>query len=303
MAVVGVPGWIGSSAANETGQRWMSQAAGQLRLGVPCWMSQFSGRSREIIHTLGADHNFNGQWFRDRCFEAGSTPIVFNITGDLVSYSKDVPLFFMYGDTPNEYVQLNIHGVAMYGRGGNGGSNGPGSAGGHCIQNDIGGRLRINNGGAIAGGGGGGQATVMMHMNKGGWYSWAANGDFTSSASVYCNDVYIRSDRRLKINVEDYEENAVDKVNKLKVKTYDKVKSLSDREVIAHEIGIIAQDLQEILPEAVSTSNVGSLDNPEEILTISNSAVNALLIKAVQEMSEENKLLRERLAAIEAKLG
>nr|P08234.1 RecName: Full=Receptor-recognizing protein gp38; AltName: Full=Gene product 38; Short=gp38; AltName: Full=Long tail fiber adhesin [Enterobacteria phage M1]CAA29161.1 unnamed protein product [Enterobacteria phage M1] len=156
MAVVGVPGWIGSSAANETGQRWMSQAAGQLRLGVPCWMSQFAGRSREIIHTLGADHNFNGQWFRDRCFEAGSAPIVFNITGDLVSYSKDVPLFFMYGDTPNEYVQLNIHGVTMYGRGGNGGSNSPGSAGGHCIQNNIGGRLRINNGGAIAGGGGGG---------------------------------------------------------------------------------------------------------------------------------------------------
>lgn len=156
MAVVGVPGWIGSSAVNETGQRWMSQAAGQLRLGVPCWMSQFAGRSREIIHTLGADHNFNGQWFRDRCFEAGSTPIVFNITGDLVSYSKDVPLFFMYGDTPNEYVQLNIHGVTMYGRGGNGSMDSPGSAGGHCIQNDIGGRLRINNGGAIAGGGGGG---------------------------------------------------------------------------------------------------------------------------------------------------
>ena len=142
---------------------------------------------------------------------------------------------------------------------------------------------------------GGGQATVMMHMNKGGWYSWAANGDFTSSASVYCNDVYIRCDRRLKINVEDYEENAVDKVNKLKVKTYDKVKSLSDREVIAHEIGIIAQDLQEILPEAVSTSNVGSLDNPEEILTISNSAVNALLIKAIQEMSEEIKELKTPL--------
>ena len=36
MAVVGVPGWIGSSSVNETGQRWMSQAAGQLRLGVPC---------------------------------------------------------------------------------------------------------------------------------------------------------------------------------------------------------------------------------------------------------------------------
>ncbi|EEY5108813.1 tail fiber domain-containing protein [Escherichia coli] len=149
---------------------------------------------------------------------------------------------------------------------------------------------------------GGGNAHVVLHVG-GMDYSFANNGDFTAGAAVYCNDIYIRSDRRLKINVEDYEENAVDKVNKLKVKTYDKVKSLSDREVIAHEIGIIAQDLQEILPEAVSTSSVGSLDNPEEILTISNSAVNALLIKAIQEMSEENKILRDRLSAIEAKLG
>ncbi|GAB7985681.1 tail fiber domain-containing protein [Escherichia coli] len=128
------------------------------------------------------------------------------------------------------------------------------------------------------------------------------DGTFYSPGNGNFNDVYIRSDRRLKINVEDYEENAVDKVNKLKVKTYDKVKSLNDREVIGHEIGIIAQDLQEVLPEAVKTAKIGGLDNPEEILTISNSAVNALLIKAVQEMSEENKLLRERLAAIEAKL-
>lgn len=154
MAVTGP--WVGSSAVVNTGQNWMGGAAQRLRMGIPFWMSNMIGRSVEIIHTLGADHNFNGQWFRDRCFEAGSAPIVFNITGDLVSYSKDVPLFFMYRDTPNEYVQLNIHGVTMYGRGGNGGSNSPGSAGGHCIQNDIGGRLRINNGGAIAGGGGGG---------------------------------------------------------------------------------------------------------------------------------------------------
>ncbi|ELP5165273.1 tail fiber domain-containing protein [Escherichia coli] len=129
------------------------------------------------------------------------------------------------------------------------------------------------------------------------------DGTFYSPGNGNFNDVYIRSDGRLKINVEDYEENAVDKVNKLKVKTYDKVKSLNDREVIGHEIGIIAQDLQEVLPEAVKTAKIGGLDNPEEILTISNSAVNALLIKAIQEMSEENKILRERLAAIEAKLG
>lgn len=141
---------------------------------------------------------------------------------------------------------------------------------------------------------GGGNPHVVLHVG-GSDYTFAVNGDFTAGAAVYCNDVYIRSDRRLKINVEAYEENAVDKVNKLKVKTYDKVKSLSDREVIGHEIGIIAQDLQEVLPEAVSTSSVGSQDNPEEILTISNSAVNALLIKAIQEMSEEIKELKTPL--------
>ncbi|EGW0729426.1 tail fiber domain-containing protein [Salmonella enterica] len=137
---------------------------------------------------------------------------------------------------------------------------------------------------------GGGNPSVAMHVG-GAIYSWAHNGDFTAGAAVYCNDVYIRSDARLKINVENYEENATDKVNKLTVKTYDKVKSLSDREVIGHEIGIIAQDLQEILPEAVTTSKVGSPDDPEEILTISNSAVNALLIKAVQEMSKRIEYL------------
>ncbi|EEW4446430.1 tail fiber domain-containing protein [Escherichia coli] len=140
-----------------------------------------------------------------------------------------------------------------------------------------------------------GHPQAVFEFHHDGTFYCPGNGNF--------NDVYIRSDRRLKINVEDYEENAVDKVNKLKVKTYDKVKSLNDREVIGHEIGIIAQDLQEVLPEAVKTAKIGGFDNPEEILTISNSAVNALLIKAVQEMSEENKILRERLAAIEAKLG
>lgn len=146
---------------------------------------------------------------------------------------------------------------------------------------------------------GGGNPSVAMHVG-GAIYSWAHNGDFTAGAAVYCNDVYIRSDARLKINVENYEENAVDKVNKLKVKTYDKVKSLSDREVIGHEIGIIAQDLQEILPEAVTTSKVGSPDVPEEILTISNSAVNALLIKAVQEMSSKMEEMSKEIERLKS---
>lgn len=129
-------------------------------------------------------------------------------------------------------------------------------------------------------------------------FDFSASGDMSAGRNGSFNDVYIRSDARLKINKEEYKENATDKVNRLTVYTYDKVKSLTDRTVIAHEVGIIAQDLEKELPEAVTISNIGDPDKPEEILTISNSAVNALLIKAFQEMSEELKAVKAELAEL-----
>ena len=129
-------------------------------------------------------------------------------------------------------------------------------------------------------------------------FDFSASGDMSAGRNGSFNDVYIRSDARLKINKEEYKENATDKVNRLTVYTYDKVKSLTDRTVIAHEVGIIAQDLEKELPEAVTTSKIGDPDKPEEILTISNSAVNALLIKAFQEMSEELKAVKAELAEL-----
>lgn len=142
---------------------------------------------------------------------------------------------------------------------------------------------------------GGGAASVALHMNSGANFWWDSSGQFNASGNGNFNDVYIRSDSRLKINVENYEENAVDKVNKLTVKTYDKVKSLSDREVVGREIGIIAQELKEVLPEAVKLTNIGSPEEVEEVFTVSNSAVNALLIKAVQEMSKEIEYLKSKI--------
>lgn len=137
-------------------------------------------------------------------------------------------------------------------------------------------------------------AAAVLHVQAAD-YQFHASGEFRAAGNGNFNDVYIRSDRRLKDNIEDYTGNALSLIGKLKVKTYDKVKSLKDREIIGHEIGIIAQDLQEILPEAVKSSKVGNLDNPDDVLTISNSAVNALLIKAIQEMSEEIKELKTPL--------
>ncbi|MFY1736603.1 tail fiber domain-containing protein [Escherichia coli] len=147
-----------------------------------------------------------------------------------------------------------------------------------------------------------GNATVKLHVHDSG-FDFNASGDFTAGRNGSFNDVYIRSDARLKINKEEYKENATDKVNRLTVYTYDKVKSLTDRTVIAHEVGIIAQDLEKELPEAVTTSKVGDPDKPEEILTISNSAVNALLIKAFQEMSAKFDAMAKELAETKAELA
>lgn len=114
------------------------------------------------------------------------------------------------------------------------------------------------------------------------------DGTFYSPGNGNFSDVYIRSDGRLKINKKELENGALEKVCRLKVYIYDKVKSIKDRSVIKREVGIIAQDLEKELPEAVSKVEVDGSD----VLTISNSAVNALLIKAIQEMSEEIKELK-----------
>ncbi|EFO1731980.1 hypothetical protein DKN91_08950 [Escherichia coli] len=115
-------------------------------------------------------------------------------------------------------------------------------------------------------------------------FDFNAAGDFTAGRNGSFNDVYIRSDSRLKINKEELQDGALEKVNSLKVYTYDKVKSLSDDTVIKREVGIIAQDLEEVLPEAVGIQSTEDPEHPEAIKTISNSAVNALIIKAMQEM-------------------
>ena len=126
-------------------------------------------------------------------------------------------------------------------------------------------------------------------------FSFAASGDFTASRNGSFNDVYIRSDSRLKINKEELQDGALEKVNSLKVYTYDKVKSLSDDTVIKREVGIIAQDLEKVLPEAVGIQSTEDPEHPEAIKTISNSAVNALIIKAMQEMDAKYQAKIEEL--------
>lgn len=157
MAIVGVPGWIGESAAQETGQRWMLQAGQEVRLTAPFWMSAMAGLSKEITITLGANHNYDRNDLINKLRALGSTPAVVVISGDLVAQSTGVPCLEFPSNLPNEYVILRNN-ATIYGRGGAGNSNGEtsGHPGGPGILNSFGTRLRIENNGSICGGGGGG---------------------------------------------------------------------------------------------------------------------------------------------------
>lgn len=165
MAVVGVPGWIGSSAVNETGQRWMSAARTALRLPAAGWMSQMAGQSKEFRVTIaGSDHNFNTntlhQWMLNAA--GGSWPsgnivwrIVVNSGVQLVSINTGNACMWFGGGIQGRVIIEN-HGW-IFGRGGNGGrGNQGGFGGGHAIVREGHITLEIVNHGIIAGGGGGG---------------------------------------------------------------------------------------------------------------------------------------------------
>ncbi|QWL58226.1 tail fiber domain-containing protein [Aeromonas jandaei] len=104
------------------------------------------------------------------------------------------------------------------------------------------------------------------------------NGNFSAA------NVRITSDARLKSDFKPIE-NALYKVEQLTGKTYIK-QGKEEREA-----GIIAQDLQKVLPESVGEFNHA---DGNKYLSIETAGVNALLIEAIKELSEKVKQLEAR---------
>lgn len=166
--------WVGSSAVAETGFRWGWEQRVAVRLPRSGWYSELIGRSKEIHINVGGTTDYNKDWLIGEIRKYGSTPIVVTVTSDLCSYAAGAPTIEFPGDLASEYIHLIVNpGVRLLGRGGNGGGEegAPGSGGGHAINNQIGGRLRITNNGTIGGGGGGGQAGKQKWS-----YRWHGGG-------------------------------------------------------------------------------------------------------------------------------
>lgn len=106
-------------------------------------------------------------------------------------------------------------------------------------------------------------------------------GDLTVTGNIYTNDTYIRSDRRSKRNFRTMG-GALDKVDKLNGQLYE---VLSGGRLVRSG-GLIAQDVQAVLPDLVTADEDGGL------LRLNYNGVTGLLVEAVKELRAELRQLK-----------
>ena len=114
------------------------------------------------------------------------------------------------------------------------------------------------------------------------------------TGNVNANDVYIRSDIRLKRNLVRVT-GALDKTCSLTAYSYDKKQTLKSTDYDKHEVGLIAQDVEKVLPAAISYIEDSDAETGATTLMISNSAVTALLVEAIKELTDRVKYLESKI--------
>ena len=108
------------------------------------------------------------------------------------------------------------------------------------------------------------------------------------------------SDKRLKGNIKDTKESGLNIINKIEHKAFTKYKELDKKDVQEeYKIGYIANQLQNIDPQLVF--GVEQDNGIDPILNININVLIPYMTKAIQELSEENNQLKERISKLEKK--
>jgi hypothetical protein len=159
------------------------------------------------------------------------------------------------------------------------------ASGSHTINGDVtfGGAISVANGTASA-------PTLRFSSDTDcGIYRHAAD-TVGVNTDLYANgEITAFSDARVKRDVEVIVD-AVDKVNAIRGITYIR----TDLEDGKRYAGVIAQEVEEVLPEVVRTGEDG-------MKAVNYDGLTALLIEAIKELSTQNKALLARIEALEAK--
>lgn len=114
-------------------------------------------------------------------------------------------------------------------------------------------------------------------------YTFDDNGSFTATGNVTAY-----SDIRLKENIEVIDD-ALGKVKQLRGVTFDRI----DEEDLGRQTGLIAQEVEEVLPEAVIT-----LEDEMQTKSVAYGNMVGLLIEAVKEQQQQIDDLRNEITAL-----
>ena len=234
----------------------------------------------EYLNTAG--HTFNGN---------------LNMTGSIISTSSDVraPIFYDQNDTgyyvnPNatSYINalnigplasgssyLNINGYNAYG--------GTGFHGFMTIYNTYSSATnpqqywRLNAAGGFE---------IVNSVYNAVLFTFTQGGDFTAAGNVTAY-----SDRKLKSNFEPISD-AVQKVMQLNGVTFTRI---DKEDTTTRYAGLIAQDVEPVLPEAVQKNDTMSYG---EILSVDYNGTIALLVEAIKEQQEQINRLQEKVNSL-----
>ncbi len=150
------------------------------------------------------------------------------------------------------------------------------------------------NGISIANTGGNNNQWQVYVNNSSGDLSLYKNAAFRGDFDATTGNYTAASDRRLKANIRPLR-NQLAIIQMLKPSQY----QFKDRDQNRECFGLIAQDVQEVLPEIVSS--VGNEEGEDQTLGISYSELIPVLIAGMQEQQEIIENLKNRLGALENK--
>lgn len=163
----------------------------------------------------------------------------------------------------------------------------------------------FNNNGANLSGAGVSYATPAGVFGRGsnkigfGWSSPNIYGFVDNAVEAVIGTV---SDYRLKDNITDYSDDALNIIANLRTVTYNPKDSLTGETNIDETyIGFIAHEVQEIIPSVVTgTKDAVSVDGDPRYQSVNYAGVVPVLVEAIKELSAKNKELEARLEALEA---
>jgi hypothetical protein len=271
-------------AVNNSGETWIR---GNINLGY------------DAAYAIGRNFWAGGGGYTGYQFSGGNNRFGFSSTGGVLDVYADGNFYA----TDSSHLVLHAGNYSSYAlpiSGGTVSGSTSFTSGSYCAY-----MYGQGNTGAVAGIGmnvySGNGAGAIMAFHRGGYYAvnfgldsdnvmriggWSAGANRwqldMSGNGTYAGNVTAYSDERLKTNWRDMPENYVARLAQIKVGIYDRL----DEENVT-QVGVSAQSLRELLPQAIMTSN-------DQMQTLSVSYGNAALASAV-ELAKEVVDLKSKL--------